>query len=416
MSTQSFCYREGTLHCEEVPLAKLATDAGTPTYVYSASAIRENLRSYNESLAGIPHEIHYSVKANSSLAVLSLLVNEGAGFDIVSGGELFRVLAAGGNPARIVFSGAGKTAGELRFALESGVGAFHCESVQELEILRQIALETDTNPVVGLRVNPNVDARTHPYIATGLAEHKFGIPIDEAEALYHRQDRWTPLQFATVSCHIGSQISDVGVFRDTLLEVLALSCRLRDAGIGIRTINLGGGLGISYEPDQPSIPITRYGSMLSEALRETGFQLALEPGRSIVGPAGVLITRVLYRKSSGSKTFLVVDGAMNDLIRPALYRAHHEVLPVRESKEPQSRCDVVGPVCESGDFLAKDRALAPSEPGDLLAVATVGAYGFVQASNYNSRPRAAEVLVDGDRHRIVRERETYVDLIRGETP
>ncbi len=416
MPTQGFHYAGGTLHCGKIPLTEIAARTGTPAYVYSAQSIRENLRSYTESLTDIPHEIHYAVKANSSLAILSLLASEGAGFDVVSGGELFRVLAARGDPRRVVFSGAGKTVDELRYALDSRVGAVHCESAQELEILRQVAIETGTAPAIGLRVNPNVDARTHPYIATGLKEHKFGIPLEEAEALYRSAGRWAPLRFETVSCHVGSQVFDISVFLDTLQEMLSLASRLRDAGIGIQTINLGGGLGVGYESERPSVPIARYGSMLSETMHNTGFRVALEPGRSVVGQAGVLIAKILYRKVSGDKTFLVVDGAMNDLIRPALYRAHHEVLLVRESHGATSRCDVVGPVCESGDFLAKDRDLAPCKPGDLLAIATVGAYGFVQASNYNSRPRAAEVLVDDGRFRIVRKRESYEDLIRGETP
>ena len=416
MPVHGFQYIGGRLHCERVALGDVAEACGTPTYVYSSQAIRENLRAYDRSLEPIPHEIHYAVKANSSLAILSLLAGEGAGFDIVSAGELYRVLQAGGDPARVVFSGAGKTAEELRYALESGIGAFHCESGQELDLLREISREIGACPLVGLRVNPNVDARTHPYIATGLNEHKFGIALEEAEGLYRDPDRWAPLRFATVSCHIGSQVFDISVFRDTLQQMIALASRLRDAGIGIRTINLGGGLGVGYEAEQPSVPIDQYGSMLSEALRGTGFNLGLEPGRSIVAQAGVLVTEVLYCKSTGTKSFLVVNGAMNDLIRPALYRAHHEILLERELSGPLVRCDVVGPVCESGDFLAKDRDLPACNPGDLLAVATAGAYGFVQSSNYNSRPRAAEVLVDGDGFRVARERESYEDLVRGETP
>lgn len=415
MPVQGFQYVQGRLRCEQVGLAEIAGASGSPTFVYSAQAIRDNLRTYQESLEGIPHEIHYAVKANSSLAVLALLASQGAGFDIVSGGELFRVLEAGGDPAGVVFSGAGKTASELRYALGCGIGAFHCESVQELDLLRQLSREAGTSPAVGLRVNPNVDARTHPYIATGLREHKFGIVLEEAEAMYRRADGWAPLRFETVSCHIGSQVFDIRAFQDTVAQMLSLASRLRDSGIGIRTINLGGGLGVGYESGQASVPIREYGGMLSDALRGTGFHIGLEPGRSIVAQAGVLLTRVLYRKSSGTRTFLVVDGAMNDLIRPALYRAHHEILPERKSSALPVRCDVVGPVCESGDFLAKDRDLPPCGPGDLLAVATAGAYGFVQSSNYNSRPRAAEVLVDGNRFRVVRERESYEDLVRGET-
>ena len=415
MPLQGFHYADGTLHCEGIQLGEVAGVSGTPAYVYSTRAIRENFRRYETSLAGIPHEIHYSVKANSCLAVLALLASEGAGFDIVSGGELYRVLKAGGDPARVVFSGAGKTAAELRYALEHGIGAFHCESAQELDLLRDICRESGAAPAVALRVNPNIDAKTHPYIATGLTEHKFGIALDEAESLYLDRNRWEPLRFRGVSCHIGSQIFDIDVFGETLRQMLALAKRLRVDGIGIRSIDLGGGLAVGYEADQASASVNAYGRMLCKELSGSGFRLGLEPGRSIVGQAGALLTRVLYRKPTGPKTFLIVDGAMNDLIRPALYRAHHEILPVLQRAGPTTRCDVVGPVCESGDFLAKGRDLSPCEQGDLLAVATAGAYGFVQSSNYNSRPRAAEILVDRDRFRIVRKRETVEDLVRGET-
>ena len=415
MPLQGFRYEDGELQCERVSLAEVAASAGTPTYVYSSQAIRENFLRYRRSLAGVPHEIHYAVKANSSLAVLAVLAAEGAGFDIVSGGELFRVLRAGGDPAKVVYSGVGKTEPELRYALEQGIGAFHCESEQELRLLRDISRESGASPAVALRVNPDIDAKTHPYIATGLSEHKFGIAMGEAEALYRDASHWAPLRFTSLSCHIGSQIFDIGVFRDTVEHMLALGSRLREAGVEIRSIDLGGGLAVGYSAGQSSVSIQSFGEMLCAALSGTGFRLGLEPGRSIVGQAGVLLAKVLYRKQSGSKTFLVVDGAMNDLIRPALYSAHHEILPVRQNDGATAPCDVVGPVCESGDFLASGRDLPPCAQGDLLAIATAGAYGFVQSSNYNSRPRAAEVLVDGDRFRAARKRETYEDLTRGES-
>lgn len=415
MPLQGFHYAKDVLHCEGVRLRDVAEVAGTPAYVYSTQAIRENFQRYEASLSGVMHDIHYSVKANSCLAVLALLASEGAGFDIVSGGELYRVLRAGGDPARVVFSGAGKTAAELRYALEQRIGAFHCESAQELDLLRDICRESGASPAVALRVNPNIDANTHPYIATGLTEHKFGIALDEAESLYLDRNRWEPLRFTSVSCHIGSQIFDIDVFGETLRQMLSLARRLRDAGVDIRSIDLGGGLAVGYEADQASASVNAYGEMLCDELRGTGFGLSLEPGRSIVGQAGVLLTKVLYRKPSGVKTFLVVDGAMNDLIRPALYRAHHEVLPAVRREGPTTRFDVVGPVCETGDFLARGRDLGPCGQGDLLAVATAGAYGFVQSSNYNSRPRAAEVLIEGEGFRIVRKRETVEDLVRGET-
>lgn len=415
MPLQGFPPRNGLLHCEGVGLTEIADSVGTPTYVYSASAIRENLRDYGRSLERIPHEIRYAVKANSSLAILALLHADGAGFDIVSGGELYRVLEAGGDPAKVVYSGVGKTPSEMRYALERGIGAFHCESSPELAALRSLAAELDTAANVGLRVNPDIDAKTHPYIATGLSEHKFGIPLAEAEAVYGEADSWSPLRFTSLSCHIGSQIFDMQVFRAAVGQMLALGQRLRERGVPIETIDLGGGLGVGYRTHEPSASIETYGRMLSDAFAGTGFRLGLEPGRSIVGQAGVLLTRVLYRKAAERKTFLVTDGAMNDLLRPALYEAHHEVIPVSRNDGPLARCDIVGPVCESGDFLATERELPPCEAGDLLAVATAGAYGFVQSSNYNSRPRAAEVLVDRDRFRVVRRRESKEDLVRGET-
>ena len=415
MPVQEFHYRDGRLHCEAVGLAEIAAAAGTPTYVYSSRAIRDNYRSYAVSLAGIPHDIYYAVKANSSLAVLALLAAEGAGFDIVSGGELYRVLQAGGDPAKVVYSGVGKTRAEMRYALERGIEAFHCESREELAVLRELAAAAGGSPRVALRVNPNIDARTHPYIATGLSEHKFGIGLAEAEELYRDPDAWAPVQFTGVSCHIGSQVFDTQAFEEALRQLLALAGRLRERGLGIRSVDLGGGLAVGYETGQASASIPAYGRMLTGLLQGTGFRLGLEPGRSIVGQAGALLARVLYRKPSASKTFLVVDAAMNDLIRPALYQAHHEVLPAQRNDGPRAPTDVVGPVCESGDFLASQRDLPRCEPGDLLAFATAGAYGFVQASNYNSRPRAAEVLVEGKRFRVVRQRESWDDLVRGET-
>lgn len=414
MPLQQFHYEANRLHCEQVPLSAVASEAGTPAFVYSARAIRNNYAAYRDSLSAVPHRVHYAVKANSSLAILSLLASEGAGFDIVSGGELFRVLRSGGEPGRVVYSGVGKTRAEVRYAMEQGIGAFHCESAQELDLIRDVARELGAAPAVGLRVNPDIDARTHPYIATGLSAHKFGVPILEARDLYLAFPRWTPLRFTSLSCHIGSQIFDTGLFDEALGQMLQLASTLRSRGVQIETLNVGGGLGVGYETGQASPPIDAYGRLLARRLSGTGFRLGLEPGRSIVGQAGILLTTVLYCKAGGTKTFVVVDGAMNDLIRPALYRAHHEVLPEHRRPGTVGECDVVGPVCETGDFLASNRTLQPCRSGDLLAVATAGAYGFVQSSNYNSRPRAAEVLVEGDRFRIVRRRETLEDLVRGE--
>lgn len=415
MPLQGFPTLKGRLQCESVDLAGIAEAVGTPTYVYSANAIRQNFRGYGRSLERIPHEIRYSVKANSSLAVLALLHAEGASFDIVSGGELYRVLKAGCDPSKVVYSGVGKTHAEMRYALGQGIGAFHCESSQELLDLQRLAGEMDVPASVALRVNPDIDAKTHPYIATGLSEHKFGIPLPDAESLYRQADSWSPLRFTSISCHIGSQIFDMEVYREAVRQMLALGQRLRQCGVPIESIDLGGGLGVGYRSNEASASIERFGQLLGEAFGGTGFRVCLEPGRSIVGQAGVLLTRVLYRKAAERKTFLVTDGAMNDLLRPALYEAHHEIIPVCRNEGPLSPCDIVGPVCESGDFLATERELPPCETGDLLAVATAGAYGFVQSSNYNSRPRAAEVLVDDDRFRVIRRRETKEDLIRGET-
>ena len=414
MPLSGFERRQGELYCEGVSLSAIADKAGTPTYVYSGTAICDNYRSYSEALSTLPHEIHYAVKANSSLGVLALLAREGAGFDIVSGGELFRVLQAGGDPARVVFSGVGKTRQEMVYALEQGTGWFNCESEAELRILAELASDAGAAPSVALRVNPNVDAETHPYIATGLHAHKFGIDIVEAERIYRRADEFAPLRLEGVSCHIGSQIFNTQAFFDALDLVLALIEGLRDDGLHITQLDLGGGLGVAYKPADTTPDIADYASRLAAKLQGRNLKLTLEPGRSIVGQAGVLLTRVLYRKPNAAKTFIVVDAAMNDLIRPALYQAHHEIVPVIDRHRPSLRADIVGPVCESGDFLAKDRDMPDVQPGELLAAATTGAYGFVLASNYNSRPRAAEVLVEGDRWRVIRDRETLDDLIRGE--
>ena len=414
MPLSGFERRQGELYCEGASLSAIAEKAGTPTYVYSGTAICDNYRSYAEALSTLPHEIHYAVKANSSLGVLALLAREGAGFDIVSGGELFRVLQAGGDPARGVVSGVGKTRQEMVYALEQGTGWFNCESEAELRILAELASDAGAAPSVALRVNPNVDAETHPYIATGLHAHKFGIDIVEAERIYRRADEFAPLRLEGVSCHIGSQIFNTQAFFDALDLVLALIERLRDDGLHITQLDLGGGLGVAYKPADTTPDIADYASRLAAKLQGRNLKLTLEPGRSIVGQAGVLLTRVLYRKPNAAKTFIVVDAAMNDLIRPALYQAHHEIVPVIDRHRPSLRADVVGPVCESGDFLAKDRDMPDVQPGELLAAATAGAYGFVLASNYNSRPRAAEVLVEGDRWRVIRDRETLDDLIRGE--
>ncbi len=409
----SFTYRNGELFAEDVAVAALAERFGTPLYVYSRAHIEQRFRAYDEALAGRDHLVCYAVKANSNLAVLSVLAKLGAGFDIVSVGELERVLAAGGDPKRVVFSGVGKSADEMRRALEAGIGCFNVESADELERLASVAGQMGVVAPVSLRVNPDVDAQTHPYISTGLKENKFGIAIDDARAVYRRAAQLPQLAIRGVDCHIGSQLTDTAPFLDALDRVLALIDTLAADDIAIHHLDLGGGLGVRYRDEQPPEP----GAYMQQVLAKLGdrkLAVMLEPGRSIVANAGILVGRVEYLKGDDDKRFCIVDTAMNDLIRPALYSAWMAIEPVRPRDEPALEYDVVGPVCETGDFLGKQRRLAV-QPGDLLAVMSAGAYGFGMSSNYNSRPRAAEVMVDGDRFFLVRARETIADLMRGES-
>jgi diaminopimelate decarboxylase len=416
VTTDYFNYRDDTLYCDQVALADIAARAGTPCYVYSARAILSRLAAYQSALAGPPHRVCYSVKANSNRAVLALLAGAGAGFDIVSGGELFRVLQAGGDPAGVVFSGVGKTAAEIEFALDRRIHSFNCESEAELALLDALAARRGVRARVALRVNPDVDAATHPYISTGLREHKFGIDAADIEAVYLRAAAFANLDLEGVSCHIGSQILDLGALMEAADKMIALAGRLRAAGLPIRHLDLGGGLGVAYAPGDETPDAASFAAAVRARVEGHGLTLFLEPGRSIVAEAGVLLARVLYRKRSPRKEFIVVDAAMNDLIRPAFYNAHHEIVPLRRTALGTVRADVVGPICETGDFLARDREVPNLLPGDYLAVCTAGAYGFVAASNYNSRPRPPEVLVDGAAWRVVRARETFEDLVRGETP
>jgi diaminopimelate decarboxylase len=410
-----FSYSQNDFYCEEVPLVDLARRIGTPAYVYSSRTILTNYHAYDDAFGALPHSVCYAVKANSTLAVLGLLAKAGAGFDIVSGGELFRVLRAGGDPAKVVFSGVGKTAAEVEYALASGIHSFNCESAAELSLIDAMAARRGVKAGFAIRVNPDVDASTHPYISTGLNRHKFGIAISEAAAVYRHARQFPNLVAEGVSCHIGSQILDPSPILEAVDKVIDLAASLRSEGHPIRHLDLGGGLGIAYHEGEQAPPIRPFIESLEKRLHESGLTVMVEPGRSIIGPAGVLLTRVLYRKQNGAKEFIVVDAAMNDLIRPALYGAHHEIIPLRKNPLPRVTADVVGPICESGDFLARDRLIANVMPGDFLAVCATGAYGFAQASNYNSRTRAAEVLVDGASFRVIRQRETYEDLIRGET-
>ena len=410
-----FSYSNSDLYCEQVALADVAARVGTPAYVYSSQTILANYRAYDEAFGALPHAVCYAVKANSSLAVLALLAKAGAGFDIVSGGELARVLAAGGDASRVVFSGVGKTAAELEYALDHGIHSFNCESEPEIALLDSLAARRGIKAGFSIRVNPDVDAATHPYIATGLSQNKFGIAIERARAVYERARAFSYLSAEGVSCHIGSQILDPAPLLEAVDMLVDLARQLRTAGASIRHLDLGGGLGIAYRPGEIAPAVAAFVAGLRERLAGVDLTVMVEPGRSIVGAAGVLLTRVLYRKQNGAKEFIVVDAAMNDLIRPALYQAHHEIVPLRRNALPPVVADVVGPICESGDFLARDRPMANAMPGDFLAVCAAGAYGFVQSSNYNSRPRAPEVLVDGAAYRVIRQRETYPDLMRGET-
>lgn len=412
--TDHFNVRKGELYAEDVPLAEIAARFGTPCYVYSRATLERHYRAFDEALASVPHQVCYAVKANSNLAVLGVLARLGSGFDIVSAGELRRVLAAGGDPAKVVFSGVGKTADELRFALEQRVGTFNVESESELRRLDRIAQELGARTSIALRVNPDVDAKTHPYISTGLKQNKFGVDLATAERLYVEAAGMRGIQVSGIASHIGSQLLDVSPYLDALDRVLALVDRLAARGIAFEHIDVGGGLGVRYRDEVPTAPADWARAFLPK-LAGRHLKVMTEPGRAIAGNAGVLLMRVELIKHGETKHFAVVDAAMNDLLRPSLYQAWMDIVPVRENPQAVAQSyDVVGPVCETGDFLGKDRQLAIAE-GDLLAVRTAGAYGFVMSSNYNTRGRAAEVMVDGARAVQVRARETFEDLVRGET-
>ena len=409
----AFNYRDGQLFAEGVALSAIADRFGTPTYVYSRAHIEAQYLAYANALSGMPHLVCFAVKANSNLGVLNVLARLGAGFDIVSRGELERVLAAGGQPDKIVFSGVGKTREDMRRALEVGVHCFNVESTDELERLQVVAAELGVRAPISLRVNPDVDAGTHPYISTGLKENKFGIAIADAEDVYIRAAQLPNLEVVGVDCHIGSQLTTLPPFIDALDRLLGLVDRLGDCGIYLRHIDLGGGLGVRYRDEEPPLAAD-YIKAVRERLDGRDLALVFEPGRFIVANAGVLLTQVEYLKHTEHKDFAIVDAAMNDLIRPALYQAWMDVTAVRPRDNAARAYDIVGPICETGDFLAKDRQLALEE-GDLLAVHSAGAYGFVMSSNYNTRGRTAEVLVDGDQAFEVRRRETVAELFAGES-
>ena len=407
-----FNLRDGELFAEDVPVTELAERFGTPLYVYSRATLERHYRAFDEAFGTHPHRICYAVKANSNLAVLNVLARMGAGFDIVSGGELQRVLAAGGAAERIVFSGVGKSAEEMELAMRAGIHCFNVESAAELELLNLVAGEQGAVAPISIRVNPDVDAQTHPYISTGLKENKFGVDINQAPALYARARELAHIDVLGVDCHIGSQLTGLAPFAATVERVLKLVDTLRDDGITIRHLDLGGGLGVTYRDETPPSPADYVRTLLQHVPDD--MPVHIEPGRAIAANAGLFVTQVLYLKPTDHRNFAIVDGAMNDLIRPSLYSAWQEVVPVRPHDADCRTWDIVGPVCETGDFLAKDRTLA-LEAGDLLGIRSAGAYGFSMASNYNSRNRAAEIMVDGDQAFQVRQRETFADQIRGES-
>ncbi|MGH7768409.1 MAG: diaminopimelate decarboxylase [Candidatus Binatia bacterium] len=414
-----FEYKNGELFAEDVAVRRIAREIGTPAYVYSLATLRRHYRVFDQAFAKVSHLVCFSVKSNSNLAVLRTFAKEGSGFDIVSGGELFRALKAGGDPKKIVFSGVGKKKEEIEYALNAGILMFNVESEQELAFIDQVSRVLGKRAPISLRVNPDVDPKTHPYISTGMKKSKFGIEIKRSAELYKKALSLKNLEVIGVDCHIGSQLTSVAPFVDALSRVREYLDRvlvgyLRKEGANIRYLDLGGGLGIQYKDEEPPRP-EEYAAALIQGIEGLDVTLILEPGRVIVGNAGILVTEVLYLKETDEKKFVVVDGGMNDLIRPALYGSYQAIRPVADKKSEAIVADVVGPICESGDFFAKDREVPRPEPGDLLAVMSAGAYGFTMASNYNSHPRPPEVLVDGDKFYVVRRRESLEDLIGGET-
>ncbi len=409
-----FNYKGDSLYCEDVAISTLAETYGTPLYVYSRATLERHWHAFDDALAGREHLICYAVKANSNIAVLNVLARLGSGFDIVSSGELQRVLRAGGDPSKIVFSGVGKQAHEMALALDTGIHCFNVESEQELDLLNQVAADKNLIAAVSFRVNPNVDAKTHPYISTGLKENKFGIAFDDAERIYLKANQLVNIDVIGIDCHIGSQLTELSPFIDALTLLLALVNSLNRQGLNIHHMDLGGGLGIRYQDETPPLP-SDWASALSEQLSSFDGTIVVEPGRAIAGNAGILVSQVNYLKLSDEKNFAIVDAAMNDLIRPALYSAWQDIIPVQlGSAETELEYDIVGAICETGDFLGKNRVMKLAQ-NDLLAVRSSGAYGFAMASNYNTRNRAAEVMVDGDQHYCIRQRETFDEQISGES-
>jgi diaminopimelate decarboxylase len=408
-----FHYKNDELYCEEVPVTTIAEAVGTPFYLYAHATLTQHFRAFDDAFAGTRHLTCFSMKSNSSMAVLKLFADMGGGVDIVSGGELFRALKAGRNPRKIVYSGVGKRDEDLRFALSSGILMFNVESSQELVRLNGIAGEMDKKAGIAIRVNPDVDPKTHPYISTGLKENKFGVDIREAPEQYTLAAGLRNIEVLGVSCHIGSQLTQVEPFVDALARLMNLVTDLEKAGLPMTFLDLGGGLGITYDHETPPHP-REYAAAIKNMVSSKDLTLIFEPGRVIAGNAGILVAKVLYTKSTAEKSFIVVDAAMNDLMRPSLYNSFHAIQPVLAKEGEKKKADIVGPICESGDFLARDREVDTFRPGDLVAVMSAGAYGFSMSSTYNSRPRVAEVMVRGERFSVIRARETYEDLVRGE--
>jgi diaminopimelate decarboxylase len=409
-----FHYIDGELHCENVPVRRIAEAVGTPFYLYSHATLSHHFRTFDAAFAGFPHIICFAVKANGNLAILRLFAQLGAGADIVSGGELFRALKAGVDPKKVVYSGVGKSFKEIRQALQAGILMFNIESSQELGEISRLAQRLKIKAPVALRINPDIDPQTHPYISTGLKKNKFGINLDQALLDYERAQKLPQVEVVGVACHIGSQITELSPFLEALQRLRELVEELTRRGIDIRYLDLGGGLGITYDQETPPHP-REYGQALIKELDGLGVTLILEPGRVIVGNAGILVTRVFYNKDSEAKHFIIVDAGMNDLARPSLYGSYHALWPVVPAHRRELTASLVGPICESGDFLAKDRPMPDFQPGELVAVMSAGAYGFSMSSNYNARPRVAEILVKDKEFYVIRKRETYTQLIRGET-
>mgnify|MGYP005840954513 CR=1 FL=1 len=409
-----FVYKNREMYCEGVPVKAIANRVGTPFYLYSSNTLVNHYRAFSNAFSGVPHLVCFALKANSNSAVLRLLASEGAGADIVSGGELFRALRSGIDPKKIVYAGVGKRRDEIEYGLKTGILMFNVESGEELLAIDKAASEMHARARIALRVNPDIDPKTHAYISTGLKKNKFGIAIEQAIEYYQTAKKLQNIEVAGVHQHIGSQITEVQPFVDAVKRLMDFIANLREIGIVIKYVNIGGGLGITYKDEMPPHP-KDLAQAVGPLLNESGCTLIMEPGRAIVGNAGILVTKVLYHKEGGGRRFLVVDAGMNDLIRPSLYEAYHDIRPVEEAgRGAEGVVDVVGPICESGDFFAKERMLPQVNQGDLLAVMGAGAYGFSMSSNYNSRRRAAEVMVKGNEFFVVRERETYDDLIRGE--